>query len=169
VTDAVRELGRLLGLAAHAPQATQGEHDVLWELAEPGRRLVFEIKLAPDSKTIAIKDVNQAEGATRAVQAEHPGAPVRGVIVTPHDTVEPKALVRLELVRLLALADLQAFTSQLLTLLGVYANGWSEDAATREHLRNEVEPQLPDLELLWKRRKDPKDSPWVALSRKARG
>ena len=167
VSQAIGELGRLLGLTVEMPKATQGEHDVLWELTDPRRRLVFEVKLAPRAKCTSIKDVNQAEGATQAVAAASPGMTVRGVLLTPHEKIEPKVAERLDRVRLLRLADLRELASELLGLLGVYADGWSEDAKARERRRDKVEPRLPDLEVLWKRRKAGA-SPWVALSRRKR-
>ena len=168
VARAIDELGRLLGLTTELPKAKQGEHDALWELSGPRRRLVFEVKLAPQAKSTSIKDVNQAEGATRAVEATSDGIAIRGLLVTPHEKMESNAAARLDRVRLLYLGDLYSFASELLRLLGVYADGWSEDAKAREERRNAVEPELPDVETLWKRRKVT-TSRWVALSRKERG
>ncbi len=167
VTRALVELGGMLGLGVHAPKATQGEHDLLWELSGPARRLVFEVKLAPQAMSTSIKDVNQAEGATRAAQAISGEVPVRGLLVTPHESIEPNAAARLERVRLVRLTDLRTFAEQLLDLLGLYADDWSEDSKAREKARNLVEGRLPDLELLWKRKQSPATSPWVALSRRA--
>lgn len=167
VIRAIAELGRLLGLKTEAPQAKQGEHDLLWELTGPRRRMVFEVKLAPQAKSTSIKDVNQAEGATRAVETTSEDVAVRGLLLTPHEKLESKAAARLDRVRLVGLGDIYSFASKLLQLLGIYADGWSDDAKAREERRNLVEPELPDLELLWKRRKV-SASPWVALSRKKR-
>ena len=167
VIRALGELGGMLGVGVQVPKAKQGEHDLLWELRAPGRRLVFEVKLAPKAKSTSIKDVNQAEGAVRAVEAVSPAVAVRGLLVTPHEAIEPSAAARLERVRLVRLTDLRAFAQQLLDLLGLYAADWSEDASARERARKRVEGRLPDFELLWKRKKSPDTTPWVALSRRA--
>ncbi len=169
VIRGLAELGGLLGVGVQVPKAKQGEHDLQWELSNPGRRLVFEVKLAPKAKYTAIKDVNQAEGAVRAVEAASGATPVRGLLVTPHESIAPEAAARIERVRLVRLVDLQDFAKQLLDMLALYADGWSEDARARERARKLVEGQLPDLELLWKRKKTPERSPWVAHSRRALG
>jgi hypothetical protein len=166
VIRALAELGSMLGVGVQVPKAKQGEHDLLWELSGPGRRLVFEVKLAPKAKSSSIKDVNQAEGAVRAVAAASPAVPVRGLLVTPHESIEPNAAPRLERVRLVRLIDLRTFAQQMLDLLGLYADDWSEDAKAREQARKLVEARLPDIELLWKR-KSPAVSAWVALTRRA--
>jgi hypothetical protein len=167
VVRALAELGGALGVGVQVPKAKQGEHDLLWELSAPGRLLVFEVKLAPKAKSTSIKDINQAEGAVRAVEAVSPAIAVRGLLVTPHEAIESSAVARLERVRLVRLADLQAFAQQLLDLLALYSDGWSEDAKARERARERVESRLPDSELLWKRKKSPDTTPWVALSRRA--
>jgi hypothetical protein len=167
VVRALAELGGMLGVGVQVPKAKQGEHDLLWELSAPGRRLVFEVKLAPKAKSTSIKDINQAEGAVRAVEAVSPAIAVRGLLVTPHEAIESSAVARLERVRLVRLADLRDFAQQLLDLLALYSDGWSEDAKARERARERVESRLPDGELLWKRKKLPNTSPWGALSRRA--
>ena len=167
VVRGLAEIGGLLGVGVQIPKAKQGEHDLEWELSNPGRRLVFEVKLAPKAKCTTIKDVNQAEGAVRAIGGTPGATPVRGLLVTPHEAIEPEAAARLERVRLVRLADLRDFAQQLLDLLALYASGWSEDARARERARKLVEGRLPDLELLWKRKKTSERSPWVAYSRRA--
>ena len=106
----------------------------------PGRRMVFEVKLAPQAKSTSIKDVNQAEGATRAAETTSDDVAVRGLVLTPHEKLESKAAARLDRVRLVRLGDIHSFASQLLDLLGIYADGWSDDAKAREERRNLVEP-----------------------------
>lgn len=163
VARAVAEVGRLLGLAVETPKATQGEHDVLWELSNPRRRLVFEVKLAHRAKKTSIKDVNQAEGVTRAVVGVSGDVAVRGILLTPHETLEPEAAARLDCVRLLRLSEFRSFAAELLQLLGLYADGWGADTEAREARRRVVEPRLPDIERIWKRRKGSK--PWIVVSR----
>ena len=159
VIGGLAELGRLLGLGVQVPKAKQGEHDLQWELSNPGRRLVFEVKLAPRANCTAIKDVNQAEGAVRAVEAAPGVTPVRGLLVTPHEAIEPEAAARLERVRLVRLTDLRAFAQQLLDLLARYADGWSEDARARERARKLVEGQLPDLEAALEAQEEIREQP----------
>lgn len=167
VARAVAEVGRLLGLAAQTPKATQGEHDVLWELTDPRRRLMFEVKLAPRAKQTSIKDVNQAEGAVRAVAGASESVRVRGILLTPHKTIAPEAVARLHEVRLLRVTEFGRFAAELLRLLGLYAEGWSADADAREARRRAVESRLPDVERMWKRRPAAAD-PWLMPLRRNR-
>jgi hypothetical protein len=155
VARAVASVGRLLGLAAETPQAKQGEHDVLWQLADPRRLLVFEVKLAPRARKTSIKDVDQAEGAVRAVAADAGEARARGILLTPHDDIAREAAARLDRVRLLRLQSFRELAVELLELMVIYADGWSsDDAEAREACRNAVEPHLPDAAArLWKRTK----------------
>ena len=85
VARAVATVGTtLLGLPADARQATSGEEDAYWELSSPRRVLSFEVKLAPKVQRVVNHDVEQAEGATRALGAERE-VPARGLLITPHD------------------------------------------------------------------------------------
>ena len=167
VARAVAEVGRLLGLAAETPKATQGEHDVLWELTEPRRRLVFEVKLAPRAKQTSIKDVDQAEGAVRTVAGASENVEVRGILLTPHKTIPPEAASRLSQVRLLRLSEFSRFAAELLRLLGLYADGWSADADAREARRRAVESRLPDIQRMWKRQPVAVNS-WLVVLRRSR-
>lgn len=149
VARAIAAVGaELLGLAAAAPSATDGEEDAYWELVAPRRTLTFEVKLAPESHRVVNNDVEQAEGAARAAESSRRNG-VRGVLITPHDAATETTLARLDRVRLL---DREAFVVQVERLLNVireYRRGWSEDSAARVQRRDAVVRQLPALDWLW--------------------
>lgn len=138
----------LLGLPAETPRPTSGEHDVQWEYSSPARVLTFEVKLAPGAQRTSNGDVEQAEGATRAVSLLR-GLPARGLLVTPWPAADETALQRLDLVRLIRSDVFVAETNRLIVLLNEYRRGWSEDASAREARRTAVEPDLPPRDWLW--------------------
>jgi RAD3-like DEAD/DEAH box helicase len=148
VRGVVQVGGDLLGLAAEARKATSGEEDASWQLAGPNRTLAFEVKLAPTTRRVVNDDVEQAEGAARALESDR-GHGVRGLLVTPHDTVDPTAEARLERVRLLKREVFVQQVEQLLALAREYRRGWTDDAATRAARRNVVEADLPAVDWLW--------------------
>jgi hypothetical protein len=150
VARAIAQVGsELLGLKTEARQATNGEEDAFWDLRAPGRTLCFEVKLAPTVKAIAIKDVTQAEGAARALEGEK-GHPVKGLLVTPHKSVDGKALARLERIGLITVDALVDTVDQLLDLLREYRRHWDRDAAARKAAREAVASELPPLDWLWR-------------------
>jgi len=139
----------LLGLAAAAPKATAGEEDAWWEFTAPRRTLTFEVKLAPQAQRVINDDVEQAEGAARAVEAAR-GNAARGLLITPHLQVDETAAARLERVRLL---KRELFIAEVASLLGVvreYRRGWDEDAAMRAARRAAVADDVPPVDWLWK-------------------
>lgn len=149
VARAIAAVGtELLGLPADARQATSGEEDAYWELPSPRRVLSFEVKLAPKSKRVTNDDIEQAEGATRALATERQ-IPARGLLITPHDTIDKTAEARLDLVRVLNREVLAEQADTLLDLLYDYRHGWSDDAMSRAARRKAVEASLPALDWLW--------------------
>lgn len=161
VARAVAEVGAdLLGLPASAPTATAGEEDAYWELTGPRRTLTFEVKLAPDAQRVVNDDVEQAEGAARAAETSR-GNGARGVLITPHDSVDETAQARLDRVRLLKREVLIAQVERLLAILREYRRGWSADAATRAERRAAVAPDLPTVDWLWDAIE--RSSDWVEL------
>jgi hypothetical protein len=110
--------------------------------------MTFEVKLAPVARRVVNADVEQAEGATRAVEAER--RPARGVLVTPWADVDPTAAARLERIRLLRRDDVVAEARYLLNLVQEYRRGWENDSAARGDRRQTVEPQLPPIDWLWR-------------------
>jgi hypothetical protein len=138
---------KVLGLAADAPQATTGEHDAHWELLAPHRFLAFEVKLAPQRQRIVNADVEQAEGAVRALESKTSRS-VRGVIVTPWTEADPTAIQRLDRVRLLQRQTLVDQANELINLLLEYRRGWG-DAESRPELRKALQARLPKSEWLW--------------------
>lgn len=150
--------GELLGLPSEAPQATSGEHDAHWDLRDPERTLAFEVKLAPQRESIVNGDVEQAEGAARAIETGRRRT-ARIVIVTPHGSVESTALGRLERGRLLQTAVLVEEVRYLVDLLREYRRGWSEDAEVRSQRRAAVERSLPAVDWLW--RATERSSDWI--------
>lgn len=150
IARAVAAVGReLLGLAADARKPTRGEEDAVWWLPGARRALTYEIKLAPQTARIVNDDVQQAEGAARALEAGHPGISVRGLLITPHHAVDEAAVARLERLRLIQRDVFVAEVKELLRLLRHYRSGWSADAADRAASRRAVEPELPPLHWLW--------------------
>jgi len=103
-------------------------------------------------------DIEQAEGATRALSAERE-APARGLLVTPHDVIDKTAEARLDLVRVLNREVLAEQADSLLDLLDDYRHGWSHDAMSRAARRKAVETSLPALDWLW--RAAARSSVWV--------
>jgi hypothetical protein len=151
VARAIARVGsELLGLPAEAPKATSGEHDAHWELLGPHRILTFEVKLAPGAQRVVNDDVEQAEGAVRALESQR-SRPVRGLLVTPWSEAEPTAMDRLDKVRLVQLAILVEEVERLLGLLREYRRGWSEeDAGARSERRRAVQDHLPEVDWFWK-------------------
>ena len=149
VARAVASVGSmLLGLPADARQATSGEEDAYWELPSPRRVLSFEVKLAPHVQRVVNDDIEQAEGATRALGVER-GIPSRGLLITPHDAIDGTAEARLERVRVLNREVLAEQVDRLVDLLRDYRRGWSDDAGTRAAHRKAVEASLPAFDWLW--------------------
>lgn len=149
VARAIAAVGtELLGLPADARQATSGEEDAYWELPSPRRVLSFEVKLAPKARRVTNDDIEQAEGATRALAVERQ-VPARGLLITPHDAIDTTAEARLDLVRVLNREMLAQQADSLLDLLDDYRHGWSDDAASRAARRRAVEASLPALDWLW--------------------
>lgn len=143
------ELGRLFGLSADAPQATQGEPDAIWELTDPRGRLLFEVKLAPKGRKLVIGDVDQLEGAVRAA-SEGGKLATKGLLLTPHDEIDRDARKRMRATAALQLADFAAYAEHLLDLLQEYAAGWSpDDAQVRDQTRAAIEPRLLDVRDLY--------------------
>jgi hypothetical protein len=146
---AVASVGaELLGLAAAAPAATDGEEDAYWELVGPRRTLTFEVKLAPAARRVVNDDVEQAEGAARAAESSR-GNGARGLLITPHEAVSEATLARLERVRLLKRETLVDQVQRLLGVAREYRRGWSEDAAARAQRRDAVAAELPAIDWLW--------------------
>jgi hypothetical protein len=140
---------QLLGLAASAPAATSGEEDANWELVAPRRTLTSEVKLAPTARRVINDDVEQAEGAARAVEVAR-GHGTRGILITPHNEVDETAATRLDRVRLMRRDVLVAEVERLLAVVREYRRGWTEDAATRAARRAAVSPDLPRADWLWR-------------------
>jgi len=159
VARAIVQVGsELLGLEAAARQATSGEEDGYWQLSTPRRSLCFEVKLAPKVKAIANKDVSQAESAARALENEK-GHAVKGLLVTPHASVEQTAIARLERVRLITVDALVGEVDNLLALLREYRGRWDDDVAARKAARDAVASELPGLDWLWRAVESAED--WV--------
>jgi hypothetical protein len=149
VARAIARVGNeLLGLLAEAPKPTSGEHDAHWELLGPHRLVAFEVKMAPTAQRVINDDVEQAEGAVRALEAQR-SRPVRGFLVAPWTTADQSALDRLDRVRLIRRDLLVEEILRWLTLLRDYRHGWSEDASVRGELRRAVEARVPEPDWLW--------------------
>ena len=140
---------RLLGVPAEARRATAGEEDAYWELPSPRRTLSFEVKMAPIAQRTVNDDVEQAEGATRALESER-GVAARGVLLTPHSAIDDTAKARLDRVRLMTVEVFAEQTSCLLDVLQDYRRGWAVDSAARTGRRQAVEHLLPRLDWLWR-------------------
>jgi hypothetical protein len=150
VARAIARVGEdILGLTAVAPQATAGEEDANWKLVGPRRVLAFEVKLAPQVQRVVNDDIEQAEGAVRALEAAH-GVPARGLLVTPHRACEPTAAQRLDRVRLIERSVLVAEIERLVDVMRDYRRGWSTDAGARADRRTAVAGQVPPLDWLWR-------------------
>jgi hypothetical protein len=149
VARAIADVGKqLLGLSAVARQATGGEEDAYWELVDPRRTLAFEVKLAPKSRRVVNDDVEQAEGATRALETAL-GVSARCLLVTPYHECDQTAAARLERVRLLQRGVLVAEVERLLSVLREYRRGWTDDAAVRVARRDAVGGMVPPRDWLW--------------------
>ena len=139
----------VLGVAAVARQPTTGEEDANWELPGPRRTLAFEVKLAPQAQRIINADVQQAEGAVRALETER-GNTARGLLLTPYRACEESAAARLERVRLIERDVLIAEVERLLSVLRDYRRGWSSNAVARAERRRAVAGALPPVDWLWR-------------------
>jgi hypothetical protein len=149
VARSIAQVGsEVLGLAAEARQPRGGEEDVYWNLPLPRRTLAFEVKLAPTSQRITNRDVEQAEGAARALESTR-GQPTRSLLITPHGSADTTAEARLERVRLMRRDVFGDQAARLIGLLREYRRGWSSDSATRAMRRLGVEAELPQLDWLW--------------------
>jgi RAD3-like DEAD/DEAH box helicase len=140
--------GDLVGLAADAPKATSGEHDAHWDLVEPYRTLAFEVKLAPDRQRIVNEDVEQAEGAVRAIEKGRL-RPALGLIVTPYANADETAIARLDRVRLIQRDVLAEYADGFLAKLREYRRGWTEASDARSARRAAVETEIPAGDWLW--------------------
>jgi hypothetical protein len=150
VARALAAVGKdMVGLPAFARQATAGEEDAYWELVGPRRTLAFEVKLAPQTQRVVNDDVEQAEGAVRALEASR-GAPARGLLVTPHRACDDTAAARLERVRLIERGVLVAEIERLLSVIREYRRGWDDDAGVRAEHRAAVAGLVPPLDWLWR-------------------
>jgi hypothetical protein len=150
IARALAAVGRdVLGLAAGARQATAGEEDAYWELPGPRRTLAFEVKLAPQAQRVVNEDVEQAEGAVRALATDR-GVPARGLLVTPHQDCEETAAARLERVRLIERSVVVAEIERLLALVREYRRGWNDDAAVRTQRRAAVADHVPTPDWLYR-------------------
>jgi hypothetical protein len=159
VARALAAVGKdVLGLSALARQPTAGEEDAYWELAGPRRTLAFEVKLAPRARRVVNDDVQQAEGAVRALEAAR-GVPARGLLVTPYRACDETAAARLDRVRLIERGVLVAEIERLLAVIREYRRGWSDDAGVRAERRAAVADLVPPLDWLW--RTTELDEPWV--------
>lgn len=139
----------ILGLNSSSPKATKGEADAHWELGEPRRTLVFEVKLAPKAKRMANKDVEQAEGAAKAVERERDN-PVRGILITPYPVADDTTEARLERVRLLALDVFVEQVEMLISAFRIYRRHWGESSEERGQARDQAVQHLPPTDWLWK-------------------
>jgi hypothetical protein len=159
VARAIAMVGKdVLGLSALARQATSGEEDACWELVGPRRTLAFEVKLAPQARRIVNDDVEQAEGAVRALETVS-GVPARGLLVTPYRACDETAVARLDRVRLIERGVLVAEIERLLAAIREYRRGWSDDAGMRGERRAAVAGQVPPVDWLW--RTTELAEPWV--------
>ena len=149
VVQGIARFGReVLGLGANTPSPTQGEHDADWELREPSRVLAFEVKLAPTRQRTVNADVNQAEGAVRALEQQR-ARPARGLIVTPWSVADDSAIERLDRTRLIELAVFADQVERHVRLLREYRRGWNEDSEVRRERRLAVDRRLPPRDWLW--------------------
>jgi hypothetical protein len=151
----------VLALAAAAPVAVSGEHDAEWEFTRPHRILTFEVKLAPTVRRIVNDDVEQAEGATRAVQTSRE-IEARGLLITPWTDADDTAIQRLDRVRLMNRDLLIAEVQFVLDLLFEYRRGWQEDLVARSNRRQAVEQRVPPSDWLWEAQRLTPD--WVQPS-----
>lgn len=150
VARAIAQVGeQLLGLGSAAPKPTSGEEDAYWELAAPRRLITFEVKLAPQTKSVCNDDVEQAEGAAKAAEVDR-GYEARGLLVTPHGKVEDTAAARLERVRLLRTEVLAQQVEKILPVLRSYRREWSDDAADRSRARSGAVSDLPPVDWFWR-------------------
>lgn len=150
VARAIATAGRdLLGLSADARQPTAGEEDAYWDLVGPRRTLAFEVKLAPQSRRVVNDDVEQAEGAARALETDR-GAQARGLLVTPHRDCGESAAARLDRVRLIERRVLVHEVDRVLGVLREYRRGWNDDANVRAERRAAVSDDVPPTDWLYR-------------------
>jgi len=150
VASAIARIGfEVLGLSGKARRPTSGEEDAYWELPYPRRLLAFEVKMAPESKKVINDAVDQAEGAAKALESGR-GLPTRGLLVTPHDQIDPTAEMRFDRVRPIRVATLIEQIRTLLDLVREYRRGWASDARARTDRRAAVQEHLPPVDWLWK-------------------
>jgi hypothetical protein len=150
VARAIARIGQdLLGLATKVPRPIAGNHDAEWELTRPHRALSFEVKLAPVTKRVVNADIEQAEGAARAL-SENMEVPVRGFLVTPWEEIDESAAKRLDSVRLLTVAQLTDYVRSLLALVREYREGWAPESRIRRERRAALDGRWPDPDALWK-------------------
>jgi hypothetical protein len=117
--------------------------------------------MAPKAQRVINDDIEQAEGATRALAVER-GVPARGLLITPHDSIDRTAKARLDRVRVLNREVFAKQVDRLVDLLQDYRRGWTDDALTRAARRKAVEPALPALDWLWQAAEH--SAVWVAPS-----
>jgi hypothetical protein len=149
----------VLGLPSGAPTPTKGEEDAHWQLRSPYRTITFEVKMAPKARRVVNQDIEQAEGAARAIESKTKH-PVRGVLVTPHEAADDTAVQRLDKVRLLLRDDLAAEIEAVIEVLRQYRRGWGDEAAARVESREDVADMLPNEDWLW--RAGETGSPWIS-------
>jgi len=104
--------------------------------------------MAPKVQKVINDDIEQAEGATRTLEAQRE-IPARGLFITPHKSIDETAEARLDRVRVINQEVLAEQVDRLLDLVHDYRRGWSDDALTRASRRKVVEPALPTLDWLW--------------------
>jgi Helicase C-terminal domain len=150
VASGVAQVGaELLGLSASARQAVKGEEDAYWDFSSPRRILAFEVKLAPTSRKVTNDDVEQAEGAAKAL-ATHHQCPVRGILISPHSAVDETAVARLERIRLIHRDLFIEQVNKLVAPFREYRRGWGTDSLARAARRSAVQSDLPAPDWLWK-------------------
>ena len=74
---------------------------------------------------------------------------MKGLLVTPHTSVDDEAISRLDRVRLITVDALVETVDELLDLLREYRRHWEHDAAAREAAGDAVAADLPPLDWLW--------------------
>jgi hypothetical protein len=150
VASAIAQVGsEVLGLSTASRQAIKGEEDAYWDLSAPRRTLAFEVKLAPKSKKVTNGDVEQAEGAAKALESSR-GSGVRGLLITPHSVIDETASARLDRIRVMRRDYFIEQVRRVLTSLREYRRGWSPDSKSRKARREAVQGELPQPDWLWK-------------------
>jgi hypothetical protein len=149
VANAIAQLGtELLGVPSAARRPKSGEEDAYWELQRPPRLIAFEVKLAPEVERVVNKDVEQAEGAAKALETLRRRS-TRGLLFTPHGEIDESAARRLDRVRPIHRTVFVGQADQLIGLLREYRRGWTQDARARGAVRQAVQPRLPPADWLW--------------------